>query len=84
MRCEPASSIVDKFGGLTAVASLVNVKVSTVQRWRMPKERGGTGGIIPHWHQTRLLEEAQRRGVTLEPVDFFRESVPADAQRRAG
>ena len=68
-----------KFGGLTALAGVADVKPHTVMRWRMPKERGGTGGIIPHWHMTTILEEAKARRIKLDAVDF----LPAKEQVRA-
>jgi hypothetical protein len=76
MSYEPASSIIGKLGGLTAVSKIAGVSITTVQRWRMPKSKGGTGGIVPHWHHERLLEEARSRGIALEPVEFIRSARP--------
>jgi hypothetical protein len=75
MSYEPASSIINKLGGLTAVSKIAGVSVTTVQRWRMPKSKGGTGGIVPHWHHERLLQEAKNRSITLEPIEFIQASA---------
>lgn len=79
MRCEPADTIIKKFSGLNAVADIANVTPHTVMRWRRPKEDGGTGGIIPHWHMDKLLEAARERGIDLAPTEF----LPAPKQGAA-
>jgi hypothetical protein len=77
MRCEPANSIIEKLGGLSAVAKAAGVTVHTVMRWRMPRgpedkrNLGGTGGTVPHWHVPKLLAAAKERGVPLTLADFF-------------
>lgn len=45
--------------------------VSRVHRWTYPRERGGTGGIIPADAQEALLLEAIKRGIPLRPDHFF-------------
>lgn len=82
MRCDPANSIIKRLGGVAAVADAASVKHSTVLRWRMPKAKGGTGGVIPHWHLHKLMAEAERRGVALDPAEFV-PSRPAAEERRA-
>ena len=72
MHCEPATSIIEKLGGLKAVAGVTGVTVTSVQRWRYPKERGGTGGAVPHWHIQTLMVLAAKTGVNLGFNDFFR------------
>ncbi|TBY40865.1 hypothetical protein E0H54_31750 [Rhizobium leguminosarum bv. viciae] len=70
MRCEPANTIIIKFKGLTSLAEITGVSVHTVMRWRMPKEKGGTGGVVPHWHIPAILHAAKERGIELTPADF--------------
>ena len=70
MRCEPANTIIKKFRGLKALAEVTNVQPHTVMRWRMPKEKGGTGGVVPHWHVPAILEAAKERGLDIRPSDF--------------
>ena len=70
MRCEPANSIIIKFNGLTALAEVTGVSVHTVMRWRTPREKGGTGGVVPHWHVPAILQAAKEKGIELVPADF--------------
>lgn len=71
MQCEPATSIIRKFGGLKAVAEITDVSAHSVMRWRYPRSKKGTGGVIPHRHADRLLTAAQEKGIDLSPADFF-------------
>jgi hypothetical protein len=66
-----ALHVIEKCGGSQVVADMVGVDVSRVYRWTYPKERGGTDGLIPAQHQQTLLREARKRGIPLEPNDFF-------------
>ncbi|MDR6431996.1 hypothetical protein J2782_001731 [Brucella pseudogrignonensis] len=83
MRHEPANTIITEFGGLTAVATIVGVSPHSVMRWRMPKDAGGTGGAIPHWHVPVLIEAAQDRKIKLKPEDFIAKSAPKRSRMRA-
>ncbi len=67
----PAQKIIDKCGGVAAVAEMVGVHISRVHRWTYPRERGGTDGLIPSQQQQPLLEAARQRGIDLTPADFF-------------
>lgn len=72
----PAQAIIEKLGGDRAVCDLLlsmgdDCCISTVCRWRLPKERGGTGGLIPSKRIMRLIAAAQEKGVILTPADFF-------------
>lgn len=71
MHCEPAASIIDLFGGVKAVSEVARVDVSRVTRWRLPKDRGGTGGSIPPKHIPVLIDVAKKRGIRLRFDDFF-------------
>ncbi len=70
MRYEPASTIIDKFGGTRVVAEIAEVSVHTVIRWRLAREKGGTGGVIPHWHVSKLIRAARDRNLSLSASDF--------------
>lgn len=74
-----AEQVIEKCGGHQAVAEMAGVHVSRVHRWTYPKERGGTGGLIPTQHQQKLLDEARDRGIDLGPSDFFLNTEPPDA-----
>ncbi|WP_171986770.1 hypothetical protein [Sinorhizobium sp. A49] len=45
--------------------------VHSVMRWRKPKEKGGTGGVIPHWHIDDILLAAKARGIDIRETDFL-------------
>jgi hypothetical protein len=66
-----ALNVIRKCGGPKATALMAGVDVSNVHRWTYPKERGGTGGVIPARHQRRLLEKAKEQKIPLKPDDFF-------------
>ena len=64
-----AKQIISRFGGQSALASLLSKRQSTVQHWAK------TGRIPSHWH-ARLLELARKQGIALEPRDFVSASTP--------
>lgn len=68
---EPAKTIIEKCGGAKVVARALGVDVSAVVRWRLPRDRTGTGGLIPAKHQAALLQHAKDAGIDLTPADFF-------------
>jgi transposase-like protein len=79
MQCEPATSIITKFGGPDAVAAIVGATSGQVRRWRRPKEQGGTGGAVPHWHIAKLMAAAQERRIRVRAEDF----LPAPSKQDA-
>ena len=68
---EPARTIIEKLGGIDAVAKGLGLDFTRPYRWMLPKSKGGTGGTIPVKHHQRLLDLADERGIDLEPSDFF-------------
>lgn len=68
---EPASSIISKLGGDTAVAAITGVHRTRVANWKRSKDSGGTGGTIPFRHVPKLLEAAQRADIALTAGDFL-------------
>ena len=69
---EPASTIIKKLGGPTKVSEGIQVNRTLLYKWMSSKERGGTGGIIPHWQIPKLLDYANRIGVPLSQYDFVK------------
>jgi hypothetical protein len=67
---EPASTIIKAFGGPGAVSAAAGVHRTRVWKWTQPREKGGTGGVIPHWHVRKLLEHASAKGIAITPADF--------------
>jgi hypothetical protein len=68
---EPASTIISICGGVAAVAEMVGRDETRVRRWTYPKDRGGTGGLVPSDCQQPLLEAARAKGLALTPENFF-------------
>jgi hypothetical protein len=76
---EPAHSLIRKFGGpeqslsdgIKIVAEITGADPTRVYRWMLPKDRGGTGGLVPSARQRCLLEAARKRRLPVEPGDFF-------------
>lgn len=71
MSLDPAKSVIEKFGGPQRVADITGRHVSRVHRWAYPRERGGTGGVIPHDEAEKLLEFARQNGIAVGAEDFF-------------
>jgi myo-inositol-1-phosphate synthase len=65
----PAEQIIQRFGGQSALSSLLGKRQSTVQHWAK------TGRIPAQWHRP-LLELARARGIALEPQDFVSANLP--------
>ena len=74
-----ARQIIDRFGGQSALASLLGKRQSTVQHWAR------TGRIPAQWHE-HLLDLAREKGIGLEPGDFVSVDGPevAPAEGRLG
>jgi len=66
-----AESVIRKCGGPVRVAGWLGLSVTQVYRWTYPRERGGTGGVVPARRQGELLAKAQAAGIDLTPADFF-------------
>ncbi|UXT47821.1 hypothetical protein FY136_00655 [Agrobacterium tumefaciens] len=73
---EPAKSVIAKIG-IEKVSAVTGKHISRVYRWMYPKNRGGTGGIIPQGDAFALLAHARSEGIELSPDDFFR--IPKEA-----
>ncbi len=63
----PAAKVIRKCGGIAATAELIDRDRSVVNRWLLPRESGGTDGVIPAQHQQTLLD----KNADLKPDDFF-------------
>lgn len=67
---EPATRIINMLGGPTRVAGICGVHRTRVSNWKRPRDVGGTGGVIPHWHVQKLIEAARADGKELAAQDF--------------
>jgi hypothetical protein len=77
---DPAAGIIHALGGPKRVAAITGTAVSAPYRWQHPRERGGTGGIIPQRHHRALLAFARARAIALSADDFL---PPAGATEEA-
>lgn len=68
---EPASSIIASLGGDTAVAAITGVHRTRVANWKRPRATGGTGGVIPLKHISKLLDAARARDIPLTAAQFL-------------
>ena len=67
----PADRVIALFGGVRKTARLIGRNPSSISRWRMPREAGGTGGRVPGSVQALLLEKAQAAGLSLTAADLI-------------
>ena len=77
-RREPAARIIELFNsspqkrdGARRLAEHRGLHVHTVDRWRLAKEHGGTGGWIPRKHHDWIVAFAQELGITIEKENFL-------------
>jgi hypothetical protein len=71
---EPAKTVIEICGGVSAVADMSGRDKSRVHRWGYPKSRGGSGGHIPPEVAEMLLEKAFALGLRAE--HFFKTTDP--------
>ncbi|KQS95353.1 hypothetical protein [Rhizobium sp. Leaf386] len=67
---EPAKSIVAKIG-IPKCAEITGKHVSRVYRWMAPREKGGTGGIIPFEDAATLIAHFEKNGIEFSHKEFF-------------
>lgn len=68
---EPAHTVITICGGYAETARMSGRSEVRVRRWEYPKEKGGTGGLIPSDCQQTLLDAARSEGKDLRPEHFF-------------
>jgi hypothetical protein len=72
---EPASRIIEALGGPGKVAQIVGIHRTRVSNWKRPRDAGGTGGAVPHWHVPKLLAAAREQGIPLSAADFVASQI---------
>jgi hypothetical protein len=82
-RLDPAYSVIRKFDldgrrGPLVLAERLGVDRSTVQKWSMSRDTGGTGGYIPSRHYEAIMESARELGVSLDEREFVKKSDDAE------
>jgi hypothetical protein len=68
---EPAHSIIKRLGGEATVAKVTGTAFTAPYRWQYPKEKGGTGGLIPQKYHLPLLDYARANDIPLTAADFL-------------
>lgn len=82
--CEPAASLIRRLGGAHEVArgirqlSIsrrgdrrdVQMNPSSVLRWAVASDRGGTGGVIPLSHWPAIILLGKEKGITVTINDL--------------
>ena len=68
----PAARVIRRFGGQSALASLLGRRQSTIEHW------AATGRVPAQWHQP-LMSLARQKGIVLEAKDFVTASPHAIA-----
>jgi hypothetical protein len=79
MRFDPAHSIIKRLGGEDVVREVTGAGETAPYRWQHAREKGGTGGIIPHKHAVKLLAYATERQIDVTPADFLAAPTLAEA-----
>lgn len=69
--CEPAKSIVARFGGEAKIAEVLGISPTLPYGWQYAREKKGTGGTIPQRYHIALLDYAEANGISLSPADFL-------------
>ncbi len=68
--CEPAATIIERLGGTSVVAKVVDKNESSVRRWRL-KAPDGSGGLIRDDHdKLKLIAFARKQRIRLTWNDF--------------
>lgn len=79
---EPANTVLALIGGVEVAAEVTGKHVSRIYRWTYSREKGGTGGVIPHEDATKLLKHASEKNIPLTAAHFFMvdQGPPSTAQ----
>ena len=75
---EPASTIIAVLGGVGKVAEIVGRHRTRVSNGKRPKDKGGTGGQIPHPLRAAILAAPAERGlpITRAMIDSLQLAPP--------
>lgn len=65
-----AKKAITKSGGALIVSQWLGINRKNVYAMTYPKEKGGTGGLIPAHYQESWLKKAWENGVDLKPEDL--------------
>lgn len=68
---ESQAARITRICGVDRLSKWANVSVTQVYRWDYPREKGGSGGVIPSAHHQPILDGARTDQIALTPADFF-------------
>jgi hypothetical protein len=68
--------LIYKFGGASNLARSLGAHITTVYKWSLPEEKGGSGGVIPGHRHKDLLRAARVEGIYLTSRDFDPRPLP--------
>lgn len=74
----PAEKVIEAFGGVRRVATLLDIDRVWVWRWTQPKNKRGTGGKVPASQWQEILRHAR----DLE-IDITLKDLAGDIDRAA-
>lgn len=73
-----AEKVLAKFGGARSLARALqrldpkkHRDPASIYKWTYPRDKGGTGGIIPGYALSAVLEAARVEGILLLPDDLY-------------
>lgn len=66
-----AQRVINKCGGIRNTAYMIGLSVQSVYKWTIPRNKGGTNGLVPQKRQIELMVAAKKYGIILIPEDFF-------------
>lgn len=67
---DPAATVIAQCFGVANVAKASGHSKAWVARWRLAKDKGGTGGKVPHDAGPKLVAAAVANNWPLTPRDF--------------
>lgn len=81
-----AERIIERLGGMDHLMELLAyvghpINLCTLYRWTYPKERGGTGGLIPTHMWPVIFQAARCEGIILGPEDLDPRPMPRKVQK---
>ena len=63
---DQAARIIKSFNGASKLARHLNLPAPTVYRWGYPRNRGGTGGLIPAYRIEQIMIIAKKLNIKLD------------------
>jgi len=70
-RLTQAERVIAKFGGARKLAKALALDPSTVYKWTYPREKQGTGGVVPNNKIPALLAAARAEGILFTPAELW-------------